>query len=309
MPALLCFRDGSFMWETSGIVEGTVATLYLSGPQRNPWYVDSDTPKLISAADYATRVRSLLPTIVGDVEMALQFAGGTYYGGGVLYTGGAFLTVTALPVSAYPFTFACWANPVAAATKYTPCMSLNLPTSTTVSIILSCFLGKAYLQLTNTGGNNTISSNSVTDGAWNFIAAVCRSATDRSVYLGNTRTNGDGNSVAFPSGLTTYQVAGEYRAGQNTAEATLAEPCVWNVALADAELAYLAAGNSPEHVQNSAIKHYSRLKRYSAPVVDLYGTNDLTKTSTPTPSNATHPTISYKSHLLLPVGWNGGVSA
>ena len=72
MPVLLRFRNGSFEWETAGVLDGTTVTLSLTGPQRNPLYMDEHTPALVSPLEYAACVKGLIPDVISDTAKTVE---------------------------------------------------------------------------------------------------------------------------------------------------------------------------------------------------------------------------------------------
>jgi hypothetical protein len=124
---------------------------------------------------------------------------------------------------------------------------------------------------------------------WTHVAAVFTSGTSRAVYINGANKISDTVSVSTTSGTTTTLIASVYETAFFDCLGSIAFVGIWNVALADAEVAELGNGISPLGVRPSALKSYAPLVSGASPEPDLIGsTYTLTGSST---LNASNPKI------------------
>ena len=159
------------------------------------------------------------------------------------------------PVTAYPFTMACWCNTTVVGTVQ---CAIFLGDSTaaanywTLTVITT---GPIRFVSRNTFAYSATTSTSLTDNAWQHLCAVGISSTSRSVYL-----NGGGvgsnttNSTPVPTGIA----VGMLRASTPVQAfgGAIAHVAIWRVALSAAEIALLAAGAYPYTVQPQDLAAY-----------------------------------------------------
>lgn len=217
--------------------------------------------------------------------MARTFGGGSASGG--LYSGGSYLSAASVPITAYPFSFACWAKPVDA-TNLGPLLAFSRDTNTAEFVFVGFYLDAVYIFHGSSGPAVAVAGSASTDGAWQHVAAVFASATSRKLFRNGVVTT-DTSNIAFPTSLDHFYVGCEYRAARYTFEGDIAEEAVWNVALTDGEVQKMARSWSPELTRPDALVQYGRCKRDAATEVDLIGTTDLTRSGTT--ATATHPNI------------------
>lgn len=151
------------------------------------------------------------------------------------------LEAAATVVTGYPFTLAGWFR-ITDGTGNLPLMQIvNTTSNAFYDIYFAGLMGyrvaaRAYVN----GYATALSSQPMTTNVWHHVAAVFRDATSRTVYLdgGNSSTNTATRSFVAPN---KFSLGGE-SAGPavNVAEAT-----VFDVALADQEVADLAKGFPP----------------------------------------------------------------
>ncbi len=117
-----------------------------------------------------------------------------------------------------------------------------------------------------------------TAGAWCHAAAVIASSTSRSAYLDGGSKTSDATSVT-PTGLDTTGCGRLIRVTYAAyVSGLIAWPCIWSVALSDAEVAALAAGAFPPSIQPASIVDLWDLTRNVSPETPLpgWGSHNLT---------------------------------
>lgn len=127
-----------------------------------------------------------------------------------------------------------------------------------------------------------------TVGTWHHIAGVYAAVDDRSAYI-DGGSKGTNTASRTPSGVNQLRIGS--RTGTSPSghlDGQIAECAIWNVALADAEIAVLATGVIPPLVRPSALVHYAPLTRN---LIDIVGGVTLTNTGT---TVVTHPRVFYR---------------
>lgn len=186
------------------------------------------------------------------------------------------LSVVAAPVTAYPFTMACWffANNITAAHALVRIDSgaggnhhwrINLEGSTAGDPVR---FGSQVAGV-NSDANTTTGFSANT---WQHACAVGRSATSRDVYL-NGGSKGSNATSSTPAGLTVTRM-GISAAGTVDMAGRAADLAIWNTDLSDAEVALLAKGVSPLTMKPQNLVAYWPLVR--APFRDWVGGNHFT---------------------------------
>jgi hypothetical protein len=129
-------------------------------------------------------------------------------------------------------------------------------------------------------------------GGWFHAAAVFTSNSLRSAYYNGTLGAGGvpSGTPLTPSGLNRLNLAARYATTLGGfLNGSLAEACMWNVALSAEEIAELASGFSPEKIRPQNRVHWNRLIRESQ---DIQRGAALTEIGGAT-TVATHPRIIY----------------
>jgi len=130
-----------------------------------------------------------------------------------------------------------------------------------------------------------------TVNAWNHVAAVERSSTDRSVWLNGGNRGNDTTDVGTS---TTFDLTniGATELSENLSDffsGSIAEVAVWDIDLDEAEIFVLAAGFSPLFVRPGNLILYMPLVRA---IDDYVGNNVFTATGT---TVSAHPPMIYPS--------------
>lgn len=165
------------------------------------------------------------------------------------------------PVTAPPFTFACWGNP--ATSTGTMLMELNVVGGThRYALGLSSTVPYAdQFDGTNTGTASHASTPS--DGSWHHFCGVFTSNNSRTIYLNGagavTNTTAvAGFTPADLASLPAISVGARKASGSYSLhwDGSIAECAVWNVALEADEVATLATGASPYFVRPANLLCY-----------------------------------------------------
>jgi hypothetical protein len=191
--------------------------------------------------------------------------------------------------SAMPLTMACWARPGSSADTRT---ALSLHTNGSNNHRLSVRISTTHVPeavIRETGPTRTApAASAMTPGTWGHIAGVFASTTSYTGYF-NGVAGTTGTTATNPSGWNRWAVGRLNTAAPDNWDGDLAEAAIWNVALATADIAQLAAGYSPVLVRPDALLFYAPLVGRMSPEIDLIAGQDLTLTNTPVV--ATHPRV------------------
>lgn len=208
-----------------------------------------------------------------------------------------FLSLASAFVTALPFTFVGWgkpsdlvgAHPVlvvgATATTDTWRLTQNNATVRAVSVAAGITVFAATGSLISTG-------------AWQHFAATFTSITDRAAFYngGNKATNATSNNPATPN---QSRIGANYDAGvsNNFFNGDLAECAAWNIALADADIALLAAGEPAQQIQPQALIGVWPIWGNDSPEPDVFGTNAMTLNAGPAKASGHPPVLPVKGLL------------
>ena len=191
-----------------------------------------------------------------------------------------FLELGSAPVTAVPLTLACWYN--VPASRLETLISLGVSGGThrfrlylnTVSTLAAetTATGSAPAQMAHAGTNR-----------WNHGAAVIESAGSRYAFADGTKS-AQNTGGQTPTGINRLHIGSRIVSGVNGGflDGQIADVCVWNVALADEEVAALAKGISPRRIRPQSLVFYAPLVR---DIVDAKG-GSLSVTGT---TVAAHP--------------------
>lgn len=220
-----------------------------------------------------------------------------------------FDNTAASPISAYPFTMACWVRSTSATAAQ---IAMALQDKDT---------GNNYHQLAirgDVGGDlvecisrNTTqvqaqTSSGYTANVWHHIAGVWSASNARAAFIDGGSKGTNTSNVTFASqDSVSVGHAGDSTPGNNII-GQVAEAGIWNVALTDNEIAMLAAGVSPLHVRPSGLVRYWPLLAYAGDAPDYSG-HGGTLTAAGTPAEADHAPV--RSLFGLPAGWAGNAVA
>lgn len=171
----------------------------------------------------------------------------------------------AWPVTAYPFSMACWFKPVSHVNGSLIGLGSDAPSD-----------GYVFLHTRSTGqvraqnddgaiSANAVSAGSARLGEWNHAVGIWESSTSRKIYLNYNDTATNTTSVAFASrtGLNTVSIGalGGLRANlslpnpNNFANSEIALPAIWADVLSDAEVSALFSGALPQQIRRRGLRY------------------------------------------------------
>jgi hypothetical protein len=146
----------------------------------------------------------------------------------------------------------------------------------------------------NSGTAFAASSTTLSTGTWGHACAVFTSATSRAAYL-NGASKGTNATSATPAGINQTDIGSG--AGFNFANADIAECAIWNIALADADVAIIGSATTPI---SPLLMHPESLVFYAPllspvvnPEIELMSARNLTPSAS-VPTLAVHPRIFYR---------------
>lgn len=201
------------------------------------------------------------------------------------------------PVTAPAFSMAAW--------FYTD----ENATQTVIGLVNSGTANDRHLLLIGRGGSNDqisaftdeggtsaegLSSTTFSLNTWNHVAGVWTAGNSRAGFL-NGGGKGTNSTNLNPTGINRTSIG---RSGDSTPSAYMsgrvAEVGVWDVALADGEIAILALGYSPLLVRKGSLVFYAPLVRTED--IDLVGGFILTPFNTP--GVESHTTVLYPTQPI-----------
>jgi len=173
----------------------------------------------------------------------------------------SYIDTASTPITAAPFTMACWFNPLSA-------------TLGGVLMAIGNSAGADRFQLTANGdivndpitfyaqrgaANGTSSATGYILNTWQHAAGVCSGVTSRSVFLNGAQKNTNLTSV-IPASLNSIVIGARWSAGARGGffDGRIAEAAVWNVALTDDEVISLSKGFAPYLIRPSNLRFYDR---------------------------------------------------
>jgi hypothetical protein len=169
-----------------------------------------------------------------------------------------YLVSSTLPVTAYPFTFACWANVDNNSAGHLVGLTDNTDTTRlSIFFINGGQLAAACVDDISVNRDWRTTATGAT-GVWHSCVGVFTSATDYKAFL-----NGDSTGSYAFTGNAAVNSANRFNIGAllrsslaGQVDGRIAEVGVWNVALTQAEVDMLAAGHSPMMVRPQSLVGY-----------------------------------------------------
>lgn len=184
--------------------------------------------------------------------------------------GSNWLTSATSPVSTYPFTLAGWARLDDLTNN--PNLFTVVGASTDCGIQVQTTTGKIITYASNAGADSTISTTALTAGVWGHFCGVFASATDRRSFCNGAGKATSSVNKALSSmtrvNLGAWANSGVAGGGFGIPKGAYAEMGLWNVALADEEVAALAAGVSPLRIRTANLQGYWPLYAASFPAAN-----------------------------------------
>jgi hypothetical protein len=210
---------------------------------------------------------------------------------------GTYLQVDSSPVTTTPLTMHCWFN-ITGAVIFNTVFSIQQSNADNWwRLRARSGFGLNFLcRTTAVAENAAVSSNTITANVWNSACGVATSSTSRDVYLNGTG-KGSQTISQTPTGINRVSV-GMVRAlftGEGTT-GLIAHPAIWNVALAEPEIAMLAAGLSPLLVRPASLVFYSPYIGRDSPEIEIIGSRNLTVSGAT--SSPSEPIVNWPSNPI-----------
>lgn len=200
----------------------------------------------------------------------------------------AFFSSSSPPVTAAPFTMACWFNADNLAVRNI-IQSLGDVTSGTSYWAMSADglgAGDPFGVFIEQGGQLFVSSGvAFSAGVWHHGCFVEASATDHRAFLDGTKGT-DATSKA-PATTNTYRIGRiVHNSSSQNMDGRIAWATVWDVALTDAEVASLAARVHPFQVRPQNIVSFVPIWGVTSPEPDFVSGGSMTPTGTATKADS-----------------------
>lgn len=173
------------------------------------------------------------------------------------------------PLTAYPFTLACWfnardltgahglicfGNPTVDTNHYVALRAAGEVAGDPIRYIIAD--GGGFMGVNTTTGYQA--------GDWQHTACVSASATSHAVFLNGGGKAVSASSVVFPTVSKMSIGSFDRLTNLSFCNGAIALPALWNAALTDAEIAALAAGAPPWLVRPDALVEYWSFDTFEA---------------------------------------------
>lgn len=170
------------------------------------------------------------------------------------------LSLATAPVTAAPFTMACWFNSNDAASVYALMGVGDLSVLDNYFLLgLNGTVAPDPVQVVAADGSVGVGSTTTgfTAGTRHHAAAVITSPTSRAVFIDGGSKGTDTTSIT-PTGIDNTKIGRIPRSGNfNYLDGSIAEAAIWNVALTDGEVAILGLGYSALLVRPASLVFYA----------------------------------------------------
>jgi hypothetical protein len=199
-----------------------------------------------------------------------------------------------LPVSAYPFSMACWAKRIQQGLTHALMVLVDASADNTWALLYVDNIestANARFEVRNGASGEAQTTNATNyDGVqWDHVVAVAVSSTERHVYLNGGNKASDTITVNFNALWDRISLGRNMRLSpRNEMYGNIALPAIWNVALSDEDVSALAQGALPLEINRAGLVFY---------IDDMAGAKDIIGGKTMTINNATPPSID-SPHLI-----------
>jgi hypothetical protein len=198
------------------------------------------------------------------------------------------ITISAAPVTAYPWTIACWLLTTSLGSDqiFFGVLDNGGANHDQFYIGFQNSSGKLFGGATDDSGSffSLIVGSAISTSVWYPVVWTGTSATNRTIYVlqgGSVVSLNDAtNIVNNTHGATTTRI-GIFNSNLDPVTGNIAECAVWNVALTSAEATAYCQGSRAQTIRSSALKGYWPLGGIQSPEPDLSGNkNNGTLTGT-----------------------------
>lgn len=210
------------------------------------------------------------------------------------------------PISAEPFTMACWGKPddftshrclmhIGSASVGGHAWRLHFAITTGVARCLT---------YPGSGAGYADSTTGATAGTWNHACAVFAADNDRRIYLNGGNKGTDTTNIAANTPNSIYIGRGDWSSSSSyfPLDGSIFWPAVWNVALTDIEVAALGAGLHPFLVRPDALVFFSPFGGLDPQHnLDIVSGNTMSEAGTPTWNDDSPTGLIYPRRTILGV--------
>ena len=218
-----------------------------------------------------------------------------------------YLEVNATPVTAPPFTMACWFYADANTAAYSLMSLADQDVDDHYhQIVLRGDLASDPILATSRNSSGTPSASTSTGyslNTWHHACGIWAATNSRAVYVDGGSVGTD-STVCATNNMDRTSIG---RLGDRTPtrymSGRIAEAAIWNVALTAAEVATLANGISPLQVRKASLVAYYRCIDVTD-LNDLIGAGDMTAYNTP--ASAEHAPVMYFNGVVFVPETAGG---
>jgi len=170
-----------------------------------------------------------------------------------------YLSAAFTGVTAAPLTMSCWIYPDASIVAGVMFLGAGGSDNNYFGLLQSSLNMRFRAHTTSTA--ESASSGGLTVDAWNHVCGVTSSSTSRYVWVNGVQAT-ENTTSKVPAGVGVCEIGAWGRSPRDLFfSGSIAEPCLYNVALNSDEIKALAAGASPKTVRPSALVYNPPLIR------------------------------------------------
>ena len=210
-----------------------------------------------------------------------------------------YLSLASAPITALPFTIACWFRTTTVATGQALGAIETTTTANKWMIRLASNAGQFRLFATQINSNSALTEAEVTvalsTNTWYHACGVFRTNSSRDAYLNGANKASNTTSGTGVTGVNRMKIGAYTLTGPTVTgymQGRLAEFAIWNIGLSDTEVSLLGIyGYTPIMVRPDALVEYWPIIGELSPEPGIVGGNLMTLNGTPT--IAAHPAVIY----------------
>lgn len=197
-------------------------------------------------------------------------------------------STSTVPVTALPFSFACWfrCSSTPASSYGWPLLGLHGATADIwIQAYYSSIFGRRLQVMYNTNYRGEGDAD-WSENTWHHAVLTVADADNRVLRLDGSAYNNSAGGVAInSSGTFDVGYSPNGGSGYQYHNGDIAEVSVWNVSLTDAETTILSKGFVAPFVRPDSLVFYAPMWGYHDPEAELIAGNTLTLTNTPAYAN------------------------
>jgi hypothetical protein len=179
----------------------------------------------------------------------------------------SYIEATSTPVTAEPFTMACWFNTLNNSAGGSLMSIGNSSTTNRFQLNANGNAGNVGISAVGSTTQTASTSTNYTTNVWHHAAAVCGSSSNRSAYLNGGGKQSNNLSVT-PAGINNIIIGSRWNGGSRGFYfgGRIAEVAIWNIALTDDEILSLSKGFAPSLIRPMNLRFYNRCIRNSTDI-------------------------------------------